>query len=253
MPSPVPLPGTPFLILDGDSAHAVAARERGTIVTEDELLAVPEVLAACVPGAVVFDVGAYVGDTARWFLDRGCEVHAFEPFTDTFACLAHNCPEARCVNAAVGDGRPVALNDACDTEWHSHQADNYGTRGVRPALGWNPSLRLDDYARTAGVTRLDLLKLDVEGFEPAAVAGAVELLKWFRPVVLLEVFDTMLARFGWSRWDVLRRLPEGYAHKVVVGSDADDRRDYLCWPAERDLTPAPTAAETIPEDAPALP
>ena len=49
-------------------------------------------------------------------------------------------------------------------------------------VGVSVAIRLDD----AGLPRLDLLCLDVEGFEVDALRGARALLQAWRPVVMLE-------------------------------------------------------------------
>lgn len=242
MPTPIPLTDTRYLVLEGDSNHAVRAASAGTIVIEGLLLDTREVQETCVAGAVVFDVGAYVGDTARAFLDRGCVVHAFEPFTDAFHCLLHNCPEALHTCEAVGDGREVSLSPACDRtyEWH---ADNYGTRGVAvhgseagvdiTAPSSKPTLRLDDYVTRNKIDHLNFVKLDVEGFEPAVLDGAKETLARFRPVVLVEVFDNLLAKYGYTRADIFSKFPPAYKFRVAVGEETDDRCDFGCWPEEK--------------------
>ena len=52
-----------------------------------------------------------------------------------------------------------------------------------------PMVRLDDYAAEAGLARVDFVKMDVEGFEPAVLAGAVGLIGRFGPPILME-FNT---------------------------------------------------------------
>jgi len=53
--------------------------------------------------------------------------------------------------------------------------------------------RIDDVVAEQGLQRLDLIKLDLEGFEIAALLGAKESLRRFRPIVGFEVNLTLLA------------------------------------------------------------
>lgn len=221
------LPGTPFWVIRGDNVHSLKAHASGTIVTETELLTIPEMNEITPPGGVVLDCGAYVGDTARFFLDRGCTVHAFEPFADAFKCLQLNCPEAQHYNTAVGDGREAALRPEF-SDVYEHLQGNYGTRGLSPGCGMK-TLAID----TLSLQRVDLVKLDVEGFEAAALDGMRRTLELHRPAILIEVFDSMLAKFDTTDDDLIRRMPEGYTHRTCVGIDTDDRRDWLCWPREK--------------------
>ena len=121
-----------------------------------------DVLNELKPGSVVFDVGAFVGDTAKVFLDRKCEVHAFEPIPELYACLVQNCPNAHCYNLALGDGTRFSIST-------THQG-NMGGASLRP--GQRYSIRLDDLRPE----RLDFLKIDVEGFELKVIQGAKQTL-----------------------------------------------------------------------------
>ena len=68
----------PFWILKNDTAITVEARRYGTIAYDQSFLTLPE-LDTLPKGALIVDVGAYIGDTARIFLDKGFSVAAFEP------------------------------------------------------------------------------------------------------------------------------------------------------------------------------
>ena len=52
-----------------------------------------------------------------------------------------------------------------------------------------PMVTLDGYVAEAGLARVDFVKMDVEGFEPAVLAGAAGLIERFRPPILME-FNT---------------------------------------------------------------
>ena len=54
--------------------------------------------------------------------------------------------------------------------------------------------------------RCDLIKLDIEGCEFAALRGAQRLLKRFRPVLYLELNAHWMKRFGWTFRDLLNYL-----------------------------------------------
>jgi FkbM family methyltransferase len=227
MATPIKLPNTDYLILHEDSAHSLSARQQGSIITEHCLLN-HECIQALKPGDIVYDVGAYVGDTARYFLNKGCRVTAFEPFPDAFECLKNNCPEATCVNAVVGDGCGVTLLDTCDEiyPWH---ANNFGTRRVLVDDSSDQvSLRLDDGPSPG---RVALLKIDVEGFEGKVIRGAKQLIECDRPIILFEAFNSMLQHYAWTREMLLSEICAlGYRFEVAVGSSLDDRVDYVAYP-----------------------
>ena len=57
-------------------------------------------------------------------------------------------------------------------------------------------MRLDDFATQAGLTRLDLIKADIEGWEMRALVGGEATLRRYRPALLLEVDGNMMERAG---------------------------------------------------------
>jgi FkbM family methyltransferase len=154
------------------------------------------------PGSVVFDIGAFIGDTAPVFLDRQCEVHAFEPKPDMFVCLLHNCPRAFCYNLAIGDGTRFDL---------SNKTGNMGGQSLLP--GQRYSIRLDDL----NVERLDVLKIDVEGFELKVLEGAAETIRRFHPIIHIELNVNGLKRFG-ATPEITRKMLAnlGYLSQQVV-------------------------------------
>ena len=175
------IPGTELLIPSHDNGATVHIQAQKKLNWDAAFAAIPEVR-LLKTGDVVFDVGAWIGDTTAEFLLHGCIVHAFEPRPDLFVCLSHNCPKALCYNLALG---------------------NRETHGTVGPLGGNSGA----YSLTAGdkftiaiddlpIQRLDFLKIDAEGYEGRVIAGAMETLKKFRPVLHLELNPHALAKFG---------------------------------------------------------
>lgn len=222
----VPIPETNFVALAEDEWLTPRAIERKSIVIEDELLATAAALHPK-PGETVVDIGAYIGDTARFWLDRGCGVVAFEPFSDAFECLSHNCPDAICINQAVGNGEGVMLA-GCDStyEWHK---TNLGTRRCLVGGGIRSSIKLDQFSIPGRPT---LIKIDVEGMEPFVLRGAKQTIAKYRPVLLIEVFKTALSKYAFTPQSLLNEIPADYRVEVAVGSESDDRYDIAAWPAK---------------------
>ena len=82
-----------------------------------------------------------------------------------------------------------------------------------------PWCRLDDAVLAEGLSRVDLLKVDVEGAELALLRGAKEVLRRHRPLLLLEVNEGSLSRQGSSSAEVLALLDEaGYTVQVFAAS-----------------------------------
>ena len=78
---------------------------------------------------------------------------------------------------------------------------------------------LDAYAAEAGIERVDLLKIDVEGAEERVLRGSRGLLETGRvAAVVLEISDNTLDSFGARAFDVLELL-EGYGLRPFVVRD----------------------------------
>ena len=125
------------------------------------------------PGSVVADVGANIGVFALWAAHCGAKrVLAFEPSASTFALLQRNVEEN-------------GLQDVIE----AHRAAVYGVDGAQVPFARNgsmysaigddsdgesdlvPTVTLNTIVRRAG-GRVDLLKLDCEGAEYAAIEAA---------------------------------------------------------------------------------
>jgi len=83
---------------------------------------------------------------------------------------------------------------------------------------------LDAYLERSGVTRVDILKADVEGAEGLVVAGARQLLsnRERRPrLVLLELFEDNLRAFGSSVMKVVEDMESLDYVPYVLSDDGD--------------------------------
>ncbi len=160
-------------------------------------------------GDTVVDIGANLGTHtfpyAKHVGPNG-RVLAFEPYVPSFVCLAVNCrdlPQVELFNYALGNFHgAVSLHLPSDT--------NYGTVAVSHSNTGNTlGRRLDDML----LPRCDFIKCDVEGFEPNVIAGALETIKRFKPVMFIELNDAALRRYGFTKDTVLNPLFEiGYTH-----------------------------------------
>lgn len=153
------------------------------------------------PPAVIFDVGANKGQCLGEILRHfpRARVHSFEPFPEVFAQLAAFAKPYANVTThqlALGEAdgvREFHLNRASDT--NSFLANAPGAAQYAPP-GWvepmgtiqAPMRRLDTFCREQGITRIDVLKIDSQGYELKILEGAAELLRTRRiRVLLLEV------------------------------------------------------------------
>jgi FkbM family methyltransferase len=174
----------------------------------------------CVPGGVVLDVGAHHGITmiplARWVGERG-HVHAFEANPENALILyanaalnhLHNCV---CIHTAVGAADGVLHMDGENVDGRQ--------RGGRTV----PVVSLDAYCQHHGIARVDLLKIDVEGFEEEVLKGARQVLAT-APRIALELHLDELPRYGSSVRAVFELLdPSRYELSMLVRPDWERTR-----------------------------
>lgn len=169
------------------------------------------------PDAVVVDGGAHVGVLtvlAASLCPEG-RVFAFEPAPDSHAHLVANLAANGATNATAEacalydrDGE-VTLDVSVAYPAGAHVAESGGAAV--------PAVRLDTWASGRGLTRLDLVKLDVEGAELAALAGAEQTIRRLRPVVVVECNPVALRRFGGASYrDLLNRMRSLFSTVGVV-------------------------------------
>lgn len=169
------------------------------------------------PDAVVADIGAYIGVVTvllATLAPKG-HVYAFEPVHENHAHLTGNVAVNGLDNVTV---QRVALLDR-DGEVNFEYEPGYpGGSHVGAAGGAVPSARFDTWARQAGIDRLDLVKLDVEGVELPVLDGATETLRRFRPILVVECNPVALRRFGGADdGALLRRLRSLFPFVGVIG------------------------------------
>lgn len=135
-------------------------------------------LTAMEPITTLFDVGANLGQTARRFARAfpAADIYSFEPVPQTFALLREGTAEisrVRVFDCALGDEPGKATIHLAA----SSVSNSLFRSGV--ATGQTVEVTvdtLDAFAKSHGVNRIDLLKIDVEGAELKVLRGGRQLL-----------------------------------------------------------------------------
>ena len=183
------------------------------------------------PGSTVLDVGAnfgYYSLTLAARLRGKCRILAFEPSSQTFDLLKYHV----LVNGFESVVIPVqvALSDAAGNavihEWvgtetnsgASSLASGPDPKGIRLKPAGSVTMdTLDGVVSDYQLSRLDLMKIDVEGVEERVIRGGERTLRELRPTILIEIHRRQLVRDG-SSPERLRDLLEtaGYSLHVVA-------------------------------------
>jgi FkbM family methyltransferase len=181
------------------------------------------------PGNVVIDCGANVGElslVARNVVGEHGQVYAFEPLPSVADRLQMNIDANHFANVELlrkGVGRNAG--SAAIYEAGSKSPDGLWNRGLgtlfsggdRSSVAATIELTsIDLFAEERRLSRLDLMKIDIEGGELPALEGARNALERFKPQLVIELNEQMCAVAGYTMSDVLEFLRSMHysAHRV---------------------------------------
>lgn len=188
-------------------------------------------------GNVCFDVGANVGGITLLLAKRvgqSGKVYAFEPAIKSFIELCGNIlinpllknsiipmktgignekKELLCVSHSYNKGNSsLKISDECEGK----NLEDIETVAVYP---------LDSLFEKYPLSRLDFMKIDVEGMELEAVQGAAKLIQKFRPAIYYEtifvhIYNDALTKEHYSNTEKIR---DSYSEIEKILTDMDYR------------------------------
>lgn len=154
------------------------------------------------PGMVVVDLGAHIGYFTRLFsklVGKKGKVLACEADPFIFKLLQKNTEQLQNV-----EPHQLAISDEAGTIdfYHSEEKSGCGsTVAVLPVFFKRNRLAvsaapLDSVLEEAGISRVDFIKMDIEGGEPKALRGMRETLKQNPAIILVTEFAPEWIRAG---------------------------------------------------------
>jgi FkbM family methyltransferase len=173
-------------------------------------------LAGIADSKTMIDVGAHHGTAARPFLEDGWRVYGFEPDVRNHSLLAELACEhplfhmdPRAVSDVAGECMPFFTSE-----------ESTGISTLRPfreshvKAGEVGVTTLKDFFDDEGISEVDFLKIDVEGFDFSVLKG----MPWasVRPtVVVCEFEDRKTKPLGYTVQDMIRYMQE-HGYTVLV-------------------------------------
>lgn len=137
-------------------------------------------------GDVVFEVGAFVGDTILEFnrTAKGVKYYAFEADPESVKKLRINTANIPSVEI-IERG---AWNSTGEVSFHTGLG--HSSRIVDEPTGMTTikTTTLDSFAQKREVEKLDMITMDIEGAEIEALQGSVEIIKKFKPKLQLSIY-----------------------------------------------------------------
>lgn len=156
---------------------------------------------------VVFDVGANIGaySTLLSAMCPDARIFAFEPSPDTAAVLRLNLRSSYAKNVTVESAALADIEGYSDFVNRSREsATNHLTRQAEPGATIRvATTTLDSYTAANGISRIDFIKIDVEGAEPLVLRGASRLMQEGRiGIGMIEICPKNLSRLSFSLTDL---------------------------------------------------
>jgi FkbM family methyltransferase len=176
----------------------------------------------CRSSGTIIDVGGNIGlysVVGGLAMPKGGRLYSFEPIAENISYLRRNVSLNELeqtvvpIDAAVGDqnGR-MTIYLAENTAIHSA-----APRDARHKENFRlvDQVSLDSYLAENGITDVDALKIDVEGFEGRVLAGAAKVIKDQMPTLFVEYIPFLLRSCGCDPHDFVS-LVSGYRYCYVV-------------------------------------
>ncbi len=174
------------------------------------------------PGAVVADAGANIGIYSQFLSHRvgpSGVVHSFEPSPKNFVRLrsaTRKLPNVHVCQAAVGEhsGKTMLyLSDKLNVDHRAYPTEGDARRALQIEM-----MALDDYFKPG--QRVDLIKIDIQGYELHALQGAKRILKENPEIkLLLEFWPYGLKQAG-AKWGALIEMLQGLGMDIMlIGAD----------------------------------
>lgn len=200
------------------------------------------------PGMVVVDVGAHLGYytrvTSNLVGQKGL-ILAFEPCPENWPVLKYNIQHLRYGNVRISE-KAVSAKDGeavlFISPGHSNHSlnDGYTEEQGKVEVG---TVALDTFLPSQGITRVDFIKIDVEGAEPLVLEGMRNIVNASPNLFMLVEYNPIALRAGKfdppGLLDILRSmgmtprriLPNGDLGDVDLSSD--ETINLLCIPSSK--------------------
>jgi FkbM family methyltransferase len=154
------------------------------------------------------DIGGHVGLWSRLMAIDFARVVAFEPLPTHIECFKANITKEKNVELrelALGrEQKLVTIFMPTNNTGHAHVSK---TDGV-PII----CQKLDDQ----GLSEIDFIKIDVEGFELDVVLGGETTIRENKPVMIVEQKPNNAEAQGHGQWDALKLLKDWGAKEIKV-------------------------------------
>ena len=206
------------------------------------------------PGMVVLDVGANIGEITMAAAQRvgsNGRVYSFEPMTTLYDCLTehlkmngidHVTPITKGLSDKIGVATIFRAEATFkDGSRHDGLGTLYPTASRSDVVGDIELTTMDEFCAESNITRIDLVKIDVEGAELAVLKGGLKSIGRFKPYLIVELQTQTAEDAGYKPDDIVSLLKTAGYKFFIIGRKARLRpmgeanfsnfQNVLCVPA----------------------
>lgn len=176
---------------------------------------------------LALDVGAHIGLWSVLMADHFERVVAFEPVQEHCDCFAKNVikPNVTLYRRAVGD-RECHVQIVAKNGW---SLKTYTSPTVVKSLPRRPRKQTPEFARCIALDSLylapDFIKIDCEGYEYKVVAGALQTILRYKPIIMIE------QKMHGPRYGVSEMAAVELLQSLGAKIEFELNRDFcLAWP-----------------------
>jgi FkbM family methyltransferase len=186
-------------------------------------------------GGVAVDVGANLGFMSGIFsglVGPSGRVHSFEPSPVVYGKLleviqANDYVNVLPYNIGCGKEESSLVLHSPSSSGHATLRPNAGMEGKTPEKQIVRIVKMDEFLGLE-LERLDLLKIDTEGYEDEVLAGAAGLIQKFKPIIYIELCSEYLISSQNARRIL---LDHGYTFDRKVALDeSSNGANFLAFP-----------------------
>ena len=181
------------------------------------------------PGWTIVEIGANLGYFTNLFqilVGTNGQLHAFEPVPSTFQQLQSSLPKGsnHCTLYNLGTAKEagevtfhIPLNDHGQATMSPHDCNSWKSREIEEVSCL--VIKLDEFTPISSLSKIDFIKIDVEGAELPSLQGAEHILRKHKPLLFVEVCKAWMKSFHYTPKEMDTFLTSlGYTNFKVVDS-----------------------------------
>jgi FkbM family methyltransferase len=176
------------------------------------------------PDFNIIDVGANIGFYTLNFAKKASKgnVFSFEPFPYNYQLLKKNISLNSFQNIQTF---PIALGEKTQKISMNNFTDrNLGMVHISTSKNDSDGIEAttldtfikDDISKIS--SKIDLIKIDIEGYETRFINGAIDTLTKDYPILFIEVADAHLKRFNSSAYELIKKL-ESLGYNYIINAE----------------------------------